>query len=162
MRRKKASTRPSYYVRAVPYAGDLPYLEIRIGEGNDIYLTSNKQGRFDVYRCFVPDISRQQQEDDGIFRQPDWAFLISNGVDQLYLHTNAGEVNMTIRFASSDIDIRMRMADDQAKELCMSLIEECKKHKLSHIANEKLKPLGIWYTYKVKRMSLSFEPVEER
>ena len=138
-----------YYARSVPSAGELPYLEFGLGH-TLIYMTSDKSGRFEICTDLVPDITRQQQHDDGIFKQPDWAFHVSNGRDQLYLHRNAGICKLRFRNPESETDIETLMTEIQAIAVADSLgkvLDDCtplQRHK------RRLKPLGTFYTYKVR------------
>ena len=148
MRGKPAISLAAYYVRSVPYAGDLPYLEVGLGD-TIIYFNSDTRGRFQISTNFDPDISPRQQRNDGIFKQPEWAFLINNGTDQLYLHMNAGACRMTIRNTKSDINIESLMTEDQAEMLSTSFRQAFFDKTPLHRDKHKLKPLGIYYTYKV-------------
>lgn len=154
MKRKSAGPHAEYYVRSIPYAGDLPYLEIGLGDTR-IYMNSDKQGFFNICTDLYPDISLKRQSDDGIFKQPDWAFLVSNGTDQLYLNTNAGDFRMTFRCTKSDIQIDSQMTEEEAKMLSTSFFQALgEKLKLEKPVKHKLKPLGIYYTYKVKCVTI--------
>lgn len=109
-----------FYVRSVPFAGDLPYLEIGVGE-TTVFLVSRKTRTFDVYTQFTPRLSRKQQNDTGIRKQPAWAFMLSNGHDQAHLHWNAGEPSFTVMCKGSETNVSIRLGEADAHAMALSL-----------------------------------------
>lgn len=155
MRRSQKAPHGPYYVRAVPYAGDLPYLEVSLGS-TMIFLNSNSDRQFEIVTDFDPDISRQQQEDDGISRNPAWSFLITNGQDTIYLHPNARKTFVTIATAESTMQTLHELQVKDAELLSANMFEACKQGSLSEITDCKLRPAGMFYTYHAKSRYLSF------
>lgn len=143
MRRKRKEPLGPYYIRAILYAGDLPYLEISLGS-TMLFLTSDATRQFQLVTDFDTDISRQQQEDDGIFKSPDWSFMISNGHETLYLHPNAGKSFVKILSSGSEMETlhTLNVADAEAPSAHMA--EACKLGTLSKASKCKLKPADMY------------------
>lgn len=158
MRRKRKEPLGPSYVRAVPYAGDLPYLEISLGS-TMVFLTSDATRQFHLVTDFDPDLTRQQQEDDGIFKSPDWSFLINNGNDTVYVHPNAGKTFVKILTSGSSLETLHELEIKNAELLSAHMSEACKMGILSKASKCKLKPADMYYTYKANsRMLKFFEP----
>ena len=142
----------SHYVRSVPCAGDLPFLEVGLGN-TQIFMTSDKSGRFQVCTNLVPDITRKQQDDDGVFKQPDWAFHLTNGTDELYLRDN-GKCMMSLRNPKSRTEILTLMSEADAKAVSASFFQAFAGSRWLQRHRRKLKPLGAYYAYKVNCVTM--------
>lgn len=147
-----------FFVRTVPYAGDLPYLEFSVG-GTMVFMTSKKAGTFDLYRALSPELTSSQQRDSGVTRQPSWAFLVSNGQDEVYLHENVARPTCTVRCRGSDTEIHIDLVPSEARSLATSLATACREpsSRVSRTGKARIRPEGSAYTYRADTRVLSFD-----
>lgn len=146
-----------FHVRPVPYAGDLPYLEIGVGD-TMVLMTSREAGTFDVHRAISPELSVSQQRGTGVGRQPAWAFLVSNGREEVYLHENVARPTCTVRCNGSDTEILVQLSESDARSLSSSLGSACREpsSKLARIRKARIRPAGMAHMYRTDMRVLSF------
>ncbi len=147
------------YVRFVGNTFKLPYLEIGLlpDMGLTVYLHSNSKEQFDILTQFRPNLTKAQQEGDGIFADPPWAFLVSNGQDELSVRPNSGAIFVNMNCKTSGMEVSQKISERSAKELAASLVKAVEHGKVKREQTVNFKPLDCGYTYKVKRLTVEFE-----
>lgn len=147
-----------FHVRPVPYAGDLPYLEIGLGK-TMIFLTSRKTGTFDLYWKPSPMLTVKKRRAQGIGDQPAWAFLISNGRDEVYLHENVRRPTCTYRARRSPTEIHFELGESDARALAASMAAACGEpfSKLGDVRKARIKPQGLAHMHTADKQVLGFE-----
>ena len=147
------------YVRFVGNTFKLPYLEIGLlpDMGLTVYLHSNSKEQFDILTQFRPNLTKAQQEGDGIFVDPPWAFLVTNGQDELSVRPNAGAIFVTMKCKTSGMKVCQTISERRAKELAASLVKALDHGTVTREQTGNFKPLESCYTYKVKRLTVTFE-----
>lgn len=146
-----------FYVRTVPYAGDLPYLEISAGQ-TTMFMSSRKDGTFDVYRHMAPRLSLQQQRNKGVRMQPGWAFLISNGKDEVFLRENTGRPGLAFDSRGSATNTLVELQEADAESLSASLASALAEptSKLPKSRVTIIKPLAFAHMYDADEWLLGF------
>ena len=149
---------PGFSVSPVPYAGDLPYLEIGLGK-TMVYLTSRKTGTFDLYRALSPVLSPQQREGQGVGDQPAWAFLVSNGRDEVYLHQDMRRPSCTLRARRSPTEVHVELGEADARALAASMAAALKEPttRLGDVRRVRIKPQGMAHRHAADRRVVGFE-----
>ena len=123
-----------------------------------VTLVSDAKRRFKVTSSFDPDISSRQKQIDGIGRNPTWSFSVSNGKDEVYVYPNAGQTFVNIQTAGSTMMLSHRLDVKDAKTLWAQLLDICEENIVGALKRCKVKPAGMYYTYKAKSRYLQFSP----
>ena len=93
----------------------------------------------------------------GIFADPPWAFLVTNGQDELSVRPNAGAIFVDMNCKTSGMEVCQKISERDAKELAASLGKAVDHGEVKREQTGNFKPLGSGYTYKVKRLTVEFE-----
>lgn len=139
------------------WGGDRGFMRLNI-EAFHADLWSCPRGRqWMVYKNFKPLLSPQMQQDHDMFAQPPWALLITNGLDDIYLHENANKPYIQVRSKKTPLTSRLELSPTQAEEIGARLLEEFASGDMTLTPlkpNAHIKPVGIRYKYSANKSSL--------
>ena len=127
-----------------PWTGNLPVVHIDYNEDVEAYMLGDKQRKWRVYH--------------EIQSQPAYAFVLSNGVDQIQLvKTTMGSPHLMFRRPSDSVSFGVRVSEEEARELYDSIWtvpSNVKKTQRRNVAftlhGSKIKTKGTMVTYHAK------------
>jgi hypothetical protein len=141
------------------WSGDRPFIYFAPVLGVDIAFEGDKQRRWKVYHDLV--ITRPKDIAEFGRVQPKWAFVVTNGTDQVALLPNVGKAFLTWHHKASGSQMSVIVSEDDAVRMSRDLWEQASKSRIKTacvLKDAKVKPIGqaVTYTGKMSKFHASF------
>jgi len=146
------------YVSVWLWAGDIPYITFTTTGGKTTFLIDGDSNRhFDIYREMKALPNNMEFETPSDYDQPPWAFIITNGDDELSLKRNAGDCMLSFRNKTTGKEsFWSTISVAKAKELSESLDTCLERFPVKKDESRvEIKSLGSWVHYDARKISVS-------
>ena len=161
---KRIRSAKAQLIQFTPYAGHNALICFMHPDSINSYsiMTSEVNSsvrNFSVYTDIKVTIPKQNQEDDGIFDQPKWAFMVSNGQDEIFVNYNASQWCLTTRTKKSSLETYVKLTEEQARNIYNEFFAKLNQFDVTvkNYGQVVFKPIGWGYTWKAKHTEYIFD-----
>jgi hypothetical protein len=142
----------SAYVGYSPWSGDVPVIYFGPSPKTTIVFTANVKKSWTVYHAFrVSKADLKRYGDEFEEQLPEWAFLVTNGKDQISLMPNVGKAFLEWHTTATDTELSVEVSLADATRMSKDLwtlyesVGIAPPKKTKHGA--RIKPVGHALTY---------------
>ena len=144
------------YIDYSPWGGDKPLIYFS-ADGKAVTVLNGSGGKersWTVYKHFKMLLSKEEISDGGYEEQPEWAFVVTNGAEEVSLMRNSGENVLMVRSSSCSSWHNVSLV--QAKKLACDLwAYSSAKIPEPIVRSAEFTPLGYAISYSAKQYAFS-------